>query len=56
MWTWIIQTITPTELMHNWLQMIPNMLDTAWQMLTTPAMTVIIIIGLIVWFLIWISK
>lgn len=55
MWTWIMQT-TPTELFHTSLWFIPDMLDTATEMLTTPAMIVVIIISIIVWFLITISK
>lgn len=54
-WTWIMQT-TPTELFHTSLWFIPDMLDTASEMLTTPAMIIVLIIWLFVWFLISISK
>lgn len=53
--TGIMQT-TPTELFHTSLWFIPDMLSTASEMLTTPAMTVMIIIWLVVSFIIWISK
>lgn len=55
MGTGIMQT-TPTELFHTSLWFIPDMLDTAYEMLSTPAMIVVICIWLIVWFLISISK
>lgn len=53
--SWIMQT-TPTELLHTSLWFIPNMLNTASEMLNKPAMIIVLIIWLFVWFLISISK
>lgn len=53
--TWIMQT-TPKDFLHDILWNIPNMLDTAYTMLATPEMVVVILIGVFVWFLIYISK
>lgn len=54
MWTWIITT--QVDFLHTWLNRIPNMLETASNVLTNDYITVVILIGLVVWFLIAISK